>query len=472
MQNQSAKNEKITLPARASLWYTVTGALERASAFLFTPILTRMLTPEEFGLYPLYVSWMGIFTVFCTLEISGSVIYKGLSKFKSKDDFLSSALFLMSISSIVFFSLYLLFSESINSLTGLTNEITYILFLQIFLTGAQSIYLSKCKYLYKYRTVALLNILFAVASPLITVVLINLTRLRADARIFASLLVSIILTLPLIITIFKRGRIFVVEIWKFILKFTLPLLPHFLALTVIAQSGKIITASFFGESELGKYSVALSLGFCLNVLTGGIHSALHPWINRKLISGRESAIEDTVMTLFLFVGIIILLFLSFAPELLDFIAPKEYASALIAIYPVALSVLFSFFSNIIYSTVTFYEKTYLATAASISSALISLLLNLGFTARLGFVSASVILCLSSIILLVFNFFALKLLTEREIFSPKKLCMRSAFIIAFSIPIYALRETFIARLLIAIALLILLLPRLPAYKALATERIKA
>ena len=81
------------MPARASVWYTVCGVIERGVGFIFTPIFTRALTPEEYGLYPLYVSFMSLFTIVITLELSGNIIYRGLSKYRGREDeFISSTL--------------------------------------------------------------------------------------------------------------------------------------------------------------------------------------------------------------------------------------------------------------------------------------------------------------------------------------------------------------------------------------------
>lgn len=460
----------ISLPARASVWYTAASVLERGSAFLFTPILTRILSPEEFGIYPLYVSWMGVFTVLCTLEISGTVIYKGLMKFEDRDEFISASFGLMATASAVMLILYILFRDAVNATTGLSTEITLVLLSQIFLTGAQNIYLSRCRYAYRYRQVTAINIFSAIFSPALTLAFISLTELRGEARIIAPLTVSAFLSVPLIIDFIMKGRKLISrDKWKFLLKFSLPLLPHFLSASVIAQAGKIITGRFFGEGDLAKYSVAFSLGFLLSILTGGIHAALHPWINRKLLSGDGERLSATVSKIFWVVGITALLFLLIIPEIFSVLAPSEYSEALRAVYPITISVLISFLGSIIYSVITYFEATYLVTAASVSSALVSLTLNFALTARFGYMAAAMIQPISAALTLALNCFALRLVTKRRtvrLYEPAKTML---LVFLLLIPIYAFRDVLASRILLLVMLGIIMIPRLIDCRAIISEQ---
>ena len=64
----------LKVPAMATVWYIGSGALARAIGALSVPIYTRLLTPSEYGLFPLYTSWVGVLSVLVTLEITGAAI--------------------------------------------------------------------------------------------------------------------------------------------------------------------------------------------------------------------------------------------------------------------------------------------------------------------------------------------------------------------------------------------------------------
>ena len=54
---------RLSTEEKASVLYIITGILSRGVSFLFTPIYTRLLSESEYGVYSLYVSWLGLFTV-------------------------------------------------------------------------------------------------------------------------------------------------------------------------------------------------------------------------------------------------------------------------------------------------------------------------------------------------------------------------------------------------------------------------
>ena len=81
----------VRVPAKASAWYIGSSVLAKGISALVTPIFTRLLTPEEYGLYPLYLSWLSVFTILLSLELTGGVMYRGLQKFgNDKDEFTSA----------------------------------------------------------------------------------------------------------------------------------------------------------------------------------------------------------------------------------------------------------------------------------------------------------------------------------------------------------------------------------------------
>ena len=128
----------------SSAWSVASNFASRALTFLFTPIFIRLLSPEEYGIYSLFVSLMGIFTVFVTFEISGSVLYRGIAKFdENGESFLSCSLGALSALSLASLVIYIIFRERINGITSLNTRLTLYLFLQIFLNAALGIYFAE-----------------------------------------------------------------------------------------------------------------------------------------------------------------------------------------------------------------------------------------------------------------------------------------------------------------------------------------
>ena len=81
---RAQRKSGLRLPARASLWYVLSSAAARGVSMLGTPIFTRLLSPEEYGLYPLFNLWLGLFFAFATLELTGSALYRALQRFEGE----------------------------------------------------------------------------------------------------------------------------------------------------------------------------------------------------------------------------------------------------------------------------------------------------------------------------------------------------------------------------------------------------
>ena len=106
MDNSIQKGGRLNtlrLPAKATIYYTLSAALAKAVGILTTPIFTRILSGEDYGKYTFYMSWLGLCTTVCTSVISQAVIYRGLEKFKSeKEKFIFSSFVLGILPTIVY----------------------------------------------------------------------------------------------------------------------------------------------------------------------------------------------------------------------------------------------------------------------------------------------------------------------------------------------------------------------------------
>ncbi len=455
-------------PAAAGLWYTAISFLEKGAAVIMTPIYTHLLTTEEYGIFSVYSGFMGILSVFLTLEISGNAVYKGLREFKNNDLFISSAIGLISAASTVSILIYLPISGAINSVTRLDTKISILLFIQAYLNGIRALFLSKSKYNYSHGLSLLEGIIFSAIVPIAAVLLILVSDYPEYSRIYALLLGSVVFTLPLILSALRRWRrIYDRRVWSFLLKFTLPTLPHYLALAIIWQIGKIIVGIRFSASEAALFSIAVSIGFLPSLFSAGMQTALIPWITRKLDEEKEGIkkVYFLLGSVYSPIGYVILLFLCFCPELFKILMPPAYLCAIGAVFPIALSVFVCFSVNMFSSIISYYKKTYLITLGSVSAAVFNVILNLLFTFKLGF-SFSALLILPSFILILFIYTLILRLKFAHSELPIKRLFLTLVILFFAAELIKLFiVSLLARALFAAALILLLIPELKRMRAL-------
>ena len=451
---KTRKIHRIRVPAKASLWYIISGAVARSVGVVGTPLFTRLLTPEEYGLYPLFNTWLGVVTVLATLELTGGFIYRGLLRYEDKkDEFLSAAASLMLLAFSGVSVIYFIFRNQINSVTRLSTGVSLLLLLQVLSNAILAFYSAGARYRYKYKSVALINILSALLNPIISVGIINLTPIRAEARIIGGVVVGLAVAIPLGCLIFLRGRrLYSREIWGYLLRHSLPLLPHYLSMSVILRAGEIWVGRIYGQGPLGKYSVAMSLGLSMTMITGGVLSALSPWMMRKLGSGRDDEISSLLLSLCRGVGMCALIILSVAPEALAVITPPDYHDAIGAVYPLALTVIPMFLSGAVLAGQMYYEKSGAAALPSVIAAMVSMGLSALLLPYLPYTAAGIFSLIAYLVLAILNLFGYKRVAGRFPVDLGAVARTLLLVSVYALLLYFMREVLISRILLAIPIL--------------------
>ena len=454
---------KLKLPAKASLWYIASSAISRTIGAAGTPIFTRLLTPEEYGLFPLYNTWLAVATVILTLELTGGVIYRGLQKFSHNRDKFLSAAFGLFLSVFLFVCvLYFAFSAIINKMTGLSTFTTSFMIAQIFASAAIGFYTGRARFEYRYKDVALLNIASALGAPMLSILLILLTKFKSEARIIGTSLTLLLCAIPILYIILKRsGVLFDKEIWRFLLRFNLPLLPHYFAMSLILRVGEMTIGRVYGTEALGKYSVALSVGMSLTMISGGLLSALSPWMLRKIKSGEMDKIRDFLLTLTKALSLICLLLLTIAPEAIKILTPRAFHDALPAVYPLALCVIPSFIAGALTSGEMYYEKSGITALPSIIAAAISCALSLLFLPKIDYRFSGIFALLSYIALAAFGTLIFRRMSGNIPIHLKKSITTLALTIAYALLLFLFRDVLASRILLS-------LPLIPAILILAKQ----
>ncbi|MBR2965504.1 MAG: oligosaccharide flippase family protein [Clostridia bacterium] len=368
------KKLEIRLPAKAGAWYVVSSFLIKLGGMAATPIFTHAMSAEEYGKYALYMSWIAILSVITTLGLTGSVVYRGMQKFEDRrDELISSALGLSLVMLGAFASAFLIWGKEISSFTGLDGGLSVLLIGQIALDTVVAFYTAKSRYVYGYGRVIAINLISAFLSLGISLLLVFLVEPTANVRIYALLFSTLIFALPLFITILWKGkRLFSRDIWGFLLKFNLPLLPHSVSAAVLANVDKVMISGAAGGAALAKYSVAHSLGVGMTFVTGGLGSALQPWIMRKIAAGKEARVASVSLKITLLISIGALGILTLAPELLSLLAPDSYSDALISVYPITLAAIVGFVATVASVGILHEEKTGLLSLSAIVGALVNI----------------------------------------------------------------------------------------------------
>ncbi|MDT2370754.1 oligosaccharide flippase family protein [Enterococcus faecium] len=382
--------KKMSDPIKASLWFTISSVIQRSISLLTTPIFTRLLTTEQYGVYSVYQSWYSIIIIFATLNLYAGVYNNGMTKWPNdRPKFTSSLLGLSSTVTVVLFGIYLAAMDFWNNIFGLSTLFVIAIFIEAFFVPAFHFWAAGERYDYKYQKLVLVTILMALMSPLLGIIAILSTKYKVEARVLSFVGIQVCIGLIFYIYIMRQGgKFYIKNYWKFALAFNLPLIPHYLSQTVLNQADRIMISNMVGKSEAAIYSVAYTISMMFTIVTSAINNSFIPYTYKAIKEQKYKDLRRNSTFLVLIVGIFCMVATAFGPEIIKVFAALEYYDARWIIPPVAESLLFMFIYPLFSNVEFYFEETKFIMIASGLAACVNIGLNYIGIQLFGYIAAA------------------------------------------------------------------------------------
>lgn len=387
------KYRALSIQVKAGIWFFICSVIQKGIGFLTTPIFTRLMTTEQYGVYTVYQTWRDILAVIITFSLSSSVYMKKMIELDTQEekDKLTCALQgLTTLISCIALIVYLAFLPFWNRILGLPTLAVLSIFVSALLTSAFDFWAARARISYKYRALVVVTLLTSAMKPILAITAIMQTTETAYARIYAVTVVEIAVYSVLYFINFKsRKKLFNKEYWKYGIVFVLPLIPHFLSQRVLSSSDRIMIERMVGKSEAGIYGLANSIGSILTIVVTSCDGVLAPWVYSKIKLDKNDNTQIQKVSLYI---IILMAFLSLgviaiAPELISIFAPAEYHEAIWTLPPLILSVFFMMVYMFFVYYEYYFEESKKIMIATMGSAILNIVLNYIFIGEYGYMAA-------------------------------------------------------------------------------------
>lgn len=371
---------------RATLWITLSGFVLRGISFITVPIFTRLLTTSEYGSFSVYQSWESVFVYVVTLGVAYGGFNNGMVRYPDdKEGYTTSVMGLICTMGAAWFVLALIFQQQASALTGMPDAYVLLMLVEVVASEIYDVWACRARYDFEYRKVVTAAIVLAVGVPALGIPFVILAQDKVLARILSFIIIYVGIAVALGGATLRRSKTFFnKDYWRFTLAFNIPLLPHYLSQVVLSSSDRIMIGQMCSSADAGVYSIAYSAGMIMTVLTSSLNSAVIPWLYRKIKAGEYGRVNKVGLEILGMLEVLILMMDAFAPEIVAILAPSKYGEALSLVPVIAASVffmyLYSFCSNIEF----FWEKTRVATVASVVAAVLNLVLNALFIPIFGY----------------------------------------------------------------------------------------
>jgi len=429
------QQNKSSQALKAGVWYTVSNIVLKAVSVFTAPLFTRLLTPADYGKFNNFFSWQAILACFFGLCLNYSI---GRAKIDFKDDFdgfISSIQTLSILIGVAIFAIALPFIKTISAFTEIDKGLLISLMVMLIFSPSIDYLQSKFRFEYKYKENVLIAILTTVGVIVISVVLIFMSNLdqRYAARIMGGVIPTFLIGVFSVIYLYIKGRKTInIKYWKYALRFSLPMIPHGLAMVILVQIDLIMLLKMTGEEAAGIYSFGYSYAIIISVFTNAIMNAWQPWLYDKVSAHSYEEVKASNRKINILAFALTLIFIIMGPEVIMILGSKAFHEAKWMIAPVLAGCLFQFIYGYFSLMEIYCKRTEYIAIGSVAVAVLKIGLNYLFIPKYGYIGAAYTTMLAYALLLLYHW-----LVYRHIFKGKIFAERQLLFIVLSISILAI-----------------------------------
>ena len=118
----------MSVPVKAAFWFTVCNFLQRGISMITTPIFTRMLSTDEYGLYSTYLSWETVLAMVVTLSLYKAMMNLYVKYDDNQEKILSALCGLELLLSLIWLGIGIIFQKALADLLQLPESLVCCLF--------------------------------------------------------------------------------------------------------------------------------------------------------------------------------------------------------------------------------------------------------------------------------------------------------------------------------------------------------
>lgn len=419
---------------KSGIWYTISNLLVKSMALITTPLFTRLLSKSDYGAYNNYISWQSVMVIFVTLNLEASLLS---AKFDYRDKFkqyIFSITSLSIVSALTWMVICNLFIEPVSRFVSMKSVYVNMMLIYCGFYAVINIFQVSERYIYKYKSSILIALFIAITTAFVSLFLVLKMDNKLFGRTLGGILPTVCIGLFLLLFIAFCGKRIDTKMWGYALRICIPYIPHLLSLTMLNSIDRVMITRICGEESNALYSVAYSCGAMVTILLTSMNNAFSPWLGDKLYLEQFRDIRSVskiylLSFCYMAAGIMI-----FAPEVLLIMGGNQYMEAKYIMIPIAMGCVCQFMYTMFVNIEQYKKKTVGMAFASMSAALLNLVLNAIFIPLFGYVAAAYTTLAGYLFLLAIHMILVKRIGFSQAYSYKLILITviGMLLIAFSV----------------------------------------
>lgn len=386
-----------------SSFYLIANIFSKGFLLISMPILTRMLSPSDFGIITIFDSIYFTMTILFSFAVEESIKRFYFEKRRDFSYAAGSMFIAASLLSMVFLAIILLFHDWLSNLFAVPAVVILFAGVLSFLAVPKGILMQLLNAQQESKKYSLLATIASFLNLSFTILFIYLLKdNKYEGRVYGQMVPAILFFVLAQIYIFRKFKFTIRRRYlKYFFSYSLPLIPYRLSGLLLTYVDSMIIGKIVGMKETGLYSIAYRIGMGVLILHTSISMAMEPKIMLLMNNYQENVkkingyIENAAKSLFFF-GFVISVF---AKYILRVLVPEEYYDAINIVPIIILSYCFLFIYEQFTRINRFYKKTIINTTAMVISIIVNIILNIWLIPIFGYKIAAFTTLISMIVLL-------------------------------------------------------------------------
>lgn len=289
--------------------YLGANILNAGIPFLLLPVLTRVLTPADYGTLAMFGIVLSVVGAFTGLSVHGAI---GVRYFQMETaalaEYVGACVGILVVSTSVIFLLVALLGEWLSSVSGVPSDW---LLVAVILSGFQfiaNIRLSLWQVSGEAMKYGIFQVSQSLTNAAFSLIFILAVGLAWQGRVLGQILAISVFGIISLWWLLKDNLLKNSNNWRRhvldALNFGVPLIPHVIGGLLISTAGQFIVTNKFGVAKVGLYVVGVQFGSALGIVADAFVKSYGPWLYEKLKDGSNADPHFIV-------GIVYYVFLSF-----------------------------------------------------------------------------------------------------------------------------------------------------------------
>jgi O-antigen/teichoic acid export membrane protein len=384
--------------------YVVSNVATASVPFFLLPILTRALTPEQYGQVVAFYMLVAILSAVAGLGLHAAVGVRWLDASSGNPrSYTASAILLVAVSTLCTAVLAATLVPHFGvGLTGGSSAFAAIVAGATVLQNMRFAVWQSCE---RPRPAGALQVLSALLNIGLSLVAVLLLQLGGFGRIAGATVAGALVAVACVYSLRREQEVDRPSLTdvKQLLRFGLPLIPHTLAGSLLANADRFAVSTQLGTGALGIYGAASQLGMAMNVIADAAVKAYTPLmyglLRRKCLRSKLRLVAITYLSIPVWLLVALAIWGLFAIAG-SFVLGARYMEALhLSIWFLVGGAVLGVYLNIA-GLFFFTGKTEWISAATVAASIVALLVSAPSVARFGVVGGAAAYLIAQVALLV------------------------------------------------------------------------